>query len=534
VEKIGSKKLQIWLPFLLSLAVAFGMFIGYKLREKTTGAAIFTKNVQKTNVQEVLDLIKNRYVDQKIVDSINTLVVEGLLNNLDPHSVFIPAADLPSVNEVLQGNFDGIGIEFQIFNDTVNVLSVNKNGPSAKAGLQVGDKFIFVNDTILVANKKITGEGIRKLLKGERGSKVSVTVLRNNKLVKATITRGLIPVPSVDVAYLITPTVGFIRINKFAESTYEEFMPKLDSLKRAGMEELILDVRGNSGGFLGEAVDIADEFLDGNKLVVYTKGDKTDRIEYNCKRNGLFETGNLAVLIDESSASASEVLAGALQDWDRATIIGRRSFGKGLVQQQFQLTDGSGLRLTVAKYFTPLGRNIQKPYDKGRDAYKDDLIERLHNGELVVGDTTKPKGKAFKTPKGNTVYGGGGITPNVFIPFDTTLQTKAIFSLFLKGTISKFIYRHYVSNKSYFDNYTTPASFAIGFTPTPNLWGNLTNVAKADSINLQQLSASEKKSLEQKMGSYFARQIWGAQGYYEVANKQDIMVLKALAALQNK
>jgi carboxyl-terminal processing protease len=349
-------------------------------------------------------------------DSINQLAANELLSHLDPHSVYIPADKLKEVNEELMGNFQGIGVEFQILEDTVHVMHVVEGGPSEKAGLQVGDRMLKVDDSIQVAGKKISSDAIRKLLRGPADTKVNLQVLRGNEKKNVTITQGSDTVSPIDAVYMINAETGYLRINKFAERTYEAFMQGMEKLQKQGMKQLILDLRGNGGGLMKEATDIADEFLSEDKLIVYTEGEHVQRYNYKCKRDGIFETGKLEVLIDESTASASEVLAGALQDWDRATIIGRRSFGKGLVQQQFQLTDGSAVRLTIARYYSPLGRNIQKPYSKGKALYEEELVERFHNGEVVKGDTSKPAGKAYKTPGGRTVYGGGGITPDVFVP----------------------------------------------------------------------------------------------------------------------
>ncbi|MBN9297147.1 MAG: S41 family peptidase [Filimonas sp.] len=528
---MGSKKLQVWLPVLFAMVMTVGMFIGYKVKENTSGG-VFFRNTQRTSMQEVLDLIKSKYVDDISSDSMKNVVINNVLANLDPHSVYIPAKEVAGVNEQLMGNFQGIGVEFQMFNDTVNVLNVIENGPSFKAGLQVGDKIINVNDSVTLAGKKLKPDDIRKYLRGPGGTSVKVAVLRGSQMQNFTITRGTIPVPSVDVAYMLTPTTGFIRINKFAETTYEEFMFNLEKLQKLGMKQLVLDLRGNGGGLLNEAVDIADEFLDDNKLIVYTEGSKAPRVDFKSKRDGLFETGKLVVLVDETSASASEVLSGALQDWDRATLVGRRTFGKGLVQQQFLLSDGSALRLTVARYYTPLGRNIQKPYNKGKDKYEEELIERFHDGEVVKGDTSKPSGPAFKTKAGHIVYGGGGITPDIFIPYDTTSQPKEISELYFKGTLSNFVYTYYVQNKAQFAQYKSADDFAKRFATTETEWNALTAFAKRDSIDLSKVSAKEKTRLMQYVEAFLARQIWRTEGYFEVINKDDKMVLKALELMK--
>ncbi|MEP6846604.1 MAG: S41 family peptidase, partial [Panacibacter sp.] len=402
-----------------------------------------------------------------------------------------------------------------------------------KAGVQVGDKIIKVNDSVQVAATKIKPADIKKLLRGDGGSKVKLTVLRDNKLTDVIIERGTIPLPSVDVSYMITPGTGFIHISKFSGTTYKEFMQALEKLQKQNLQQLIIDLRGNGGGILQEAVEIADEFLDEDKMIVYTKGGHVPPTEYHCKRDGLFEKGKLTVLVDETSASASEVLSGALQDWDRATIIGRRTFGKGLVQQQFNLSDGGALRLTVARYYTPIGRNIQKPYESNnRQAYEDELIARFHDGEVVHGDTSAPLGPSFKTKGGHIVYGGGGITPDIFVPFDTTSQPNAILQLYIKGTINNFVYTYYMQNKTFLKTFKTPTDLYKAFHAGEKEWQQLTGFAKRDSVDLSSVPAKTKGDLLQKLPALLARQIWRSEGYYEVSNESDPMIKKAMEAMQ--
>ena len=370
---MGNKKLQVWLPLIFSIVLIAGMFLGYQLSAPQGGKSDFFSSNNRSTLQKALDLIRLKYVDSVNVDSLQGKALQEIMNDLDPHSVYLPPVDLKEANEDLAGNFDGIGVEFNLFSDTVNVVYVIQNGPSDKAGLQIGDKILKVNDSTL-AGKRLSVDEIKDIIRGPGGSKAVLQVLRNNQQQTITVTRGTIPVPSVDAAYMIDKTTGYIKLNKFTESSYEEFMHAMEILKKQGLQSLILDLEDNGGGFMNEAVDIADEFLDGDKLVVYTEGVNNKKREYRCKRPGLFETGKLVVLVDEFSASASEVLAGALQDWCRATIIGRRTFGKGLVQEQYPLGDGSALRLTVARYYTPLGRSIQRSYEKGKKIYMDEVF----------------------------------------------------------------------------------------------------------------------------------------------------------------
>ncbi|HJV18732.1 MAG TPA: S41 family peptidase [Sediminibacterium sp.] len=529
---MGSRKLQIWLPLLFAMVMIAGMIIGFQLKEKTMASRFLTVS-SRSSIQELTELIKNKYVDKVSEDSINALVATQLLEHLDPHSVFIPAKELSAVNEEMMGNFQGIGIEFRMIDDTVNVMSVMKNGPAEKAGLLPGDRLLAVSDTIAVSGKKMDADRIRSLFRGELNSQVKVKYLRNKKIQSVTITRNIIPVNSIDAAYLVEPGKGYIRINKFAERTYEEFMQNLEKLQAQKMQSLIVDLRGNGGGLMKEAVDIADEFLDDNKLIVYTEGEHAPRMEYRCKRPGLFEKGKLVVLIDETSASASEVLAGALQDWDRATIIGRRSFGKGLVQQQFQLSDGAAVRLTVARYFTPLGRNIQKSYNKGVKAYQDELINRFHQNDSSAkkepGDSTR---KIFKTQSGKIVYGGGGITPDTAIAFDSTRFSNQFIQLLMTGSLNNFAYRYFVQNNALFGQFKSPESFSAGYVPGNAEWVALTAYAQKDQIDLSPVNAKGKEIILNRFKALIARHLWRDQGYFMISNQHDPVIGKALQILK--
>ncbi|WP_242692118.1 S41 family peptidase [Aridibaculum aurantiacum] len=530
-NRMGNRKLQVWLPLLFSLVMVLGMIVGFKLRENTAVPGFF-KVINRNTFQEVLDLVDMKYVDPIGLDSLSNKSIQNLLHQLDPHSVYIPASDLTLANDELRGNFSGIGVEFQIFHDTVNVLNVLPGGPSEKAGLLMGDKVIRINDSIQIAGVNMKSEDIRKLLRGGKGTPVKVNVLRDGKPVSVVIERGTIAIPSVDAAYMIDQQTGFIHINKFAESTYREFMMSLEKLQAQKMTRLVLDLRGNGGGLLAQAVNIADEFLDENKLIVYTEGAHVPKYEYRCKRDGLFEKGQLVVLVDESSASASEVLSGALQDWDRATIVGRRSFGKGLVQEQFGLSNGSALRLTVARYFTPLGRNIQKSYKEGYEKYEEEVTSRIQNGEVLKGDTTRRSGPAYKTPGGRIVYGGGGITPDVYVPLDTTSMGDETVKLYLKGTLSNFIYTYYIQHKPELTNYQKANDLAEAFRAGDNEWEALKNFAAKDTINLAKVSAKDKADILKRIPGLLARQMWRQEGYYQVMNRTDDFVKKAMEVMK--
>jgi carboxyl-terminal processing protease len=451
---------------------------------------------------------------------------------LDPHSVYIPAAKLQEVNEDLDGQFEGIGIEFNIFNDTINVLYVIPEGPGDKAGLQIGDKILKADDSLLT-RKNMSADDIKKLIRGVQGSKTVLQIMRDSKVFNSTVTRDMIPVSSVDASYMIDPQTGYIKLNKFSEQTYIDFMKSLEALQKQGMQQLILDLRGNGGGFMNEAVDIADEFLDDNKLIVYTKGINSPKQEYKAKRPGLFETGKLTVLVDELTASASEVLAGALQDWDRAKIIGRRTFGKGLVQQQYPLSDGSALRLTIARYYTPLGRSIQRPYDKGKKEYMDEIWQRYSDGEALYADSNKiSNGREYKTPKGNIVYGGGGIMPDIFVPLDTSTYQRSSAKILLDGTLYKFVYLYYLQHKSLVQQYATPQDFIKHFNNDNEMWQQLVKYASQDTVNLKSVPETDKESLEKRLKANLARFKWRNEGFYEVLNMDDAVIKKALQVLE--
>lgn len=530
---MNKKKIQVWLPLLFSITMIVGMFLGYKMRDAMPGKSFFFTEKRRP-VQEIMDLIKNRYVDDVDMQGLADTAIEAMLSKLDPHSVFIPAEDLQQVNEDIAGKFFGIGIEFNIFDDTLNVINVLKDGPGYKAGLMTGDKFIKVDDS-LVAGNKTDGDDFRRLLRGDRGTKVTITYLRNKEKKQAVVTRDAIPLSSVDASYMITKEIGYIRLNKFSSVTYREFMVELEKLKKAGLQKLVLDLRGNGGGVLDEAIEIADEFLAGDKLITYTEGRHVDKKEYRCRRVGQFEQGELVVLADEGTASASEILLGALQDWDRATIVGRRSFGKGLVQEQFDLSDRSALRLTIARYFTPVGRSIQRPYTAGGKAYYQEINNRYHDGETQHADSVKnDTTKIYKTKAGKIVYAKGGISPDYFIAMDTSGFTKNSALLYEKGTINSFAYNYYLQNLPALHGYKTPADFIKGFVFTAEDWEQFVKAATKDSVNISTASPKEKADLINRIRSSIARQVWRTEGFFEVLNSSDEGIKKALELLEKK
>ena len=527
---MGNKKLQVWLPLIFSVVMIVGMFFGYKLGTQNGSSNGFFSSNNRSSLQEAIDLIKMRYVDSVQVDSLEGKAIQQMMTELDPHSVYFPAVDLKAVNEDLAGNFEGIGVEFNVFSDTVNVVYVMPNGPSDKAGILIGDKILAVNNISLI-HKVSETDSIKKYIRGERGSKAILQIVREGKQQSITVTRGTIPVPTVDAAYMIDKTTGYIKLNKFTDNSYEEFMQAMENLQKQGLLSLIFDLRGNGGGFMNEAVDMADEFLDGDKLIVYTEGVNNKKREYRCKRPGLFEKGKLVLLVDELSASATEVLAGALQDWCRAEIIGRRTFGKGLVQEQYPLSDGSALRLTVARYYTPLGRSIQRSYGKGKKVYMDELWERYNSGEMLSADSLKNHngGKKFMTSCNDTLYGGDGITPNVFVPFDTSHSQQKIIRIFNQTNFSGFVYNYYLQHKGLLEQYKTSTEYVNGFNST-DLLNNVVNTAN-DSLKLKKISPIEKDLLEHRLKALLARYKWRNSGFYQVLNNEDVVIKQAIRQL---
>ncbi|MFZ9504430.1 MAG: S41 family peptidase, partial [Cyclobacteriaceae bacterium] len=439
----GNDKRKIALPLVLALGIAAGMLIGVNL--KSSGTWSGGNATQK--LREVIGLIERNYVDETVPDDLVDDAIEHLLGKLDPHSVYIPASDREAANEDLRGNYEGIGIEFNIFRDTLTVVTPLSGGPSENAGLLSGDKIIQVDDKN-IAGIGLTNAEVYKLLKGPSGTEVNLKVLRRKEEISYSIQRAKIPQFSVDASYMIDKETGYIKINRFASTTYQEFYDALYELKSKGMKKLILDLQGNPGGYMDEATELADEFLSEGKKIVYTKGQNGHYAQnVDATASGFFEKGELIVLINEGSASASEILAGALQDNDRALLVGRRTFGKGLVHNPFNLKDGSELRLTISRYYTPSGRSIQKPY--GEDfAYAEDLDNRFKRGEFFHADSIKFNDSLrYKTVGGRSVYGGGGIMPDYFVPLDTTQNLSLLNELYASTTIQEYSLQYAEQNR---------------------------------------------------------------------------------------
>lgn len=480
--------------------------------------------------------IANLYVDETNPDKLVESAIIGMLEELDPHSTYSNAEEVKKMNEPLQGNFDGIGIQFNMAEDTLFVIQPVSGGPSEKVGIRAGDRIVMVNDT-LIAGVKMSTDDITRRLKGPKGTKVDVKVVRRgvNELLSFTIKRDKIPVYSLDASYMITPKIGYIKINRFGATTYDEFMDALASLKGQGMQDLILDLQGNGGGYLNAAIDIANEFLGQGELIVYTEGRRNPRREFFAKGNGKHQNGKLVVLVDEYSASASEIVAGAVQDWDRGMVVGRRSFGKGLVQRPIDLPDGSMIRLTVARYYTPAGRCIQKPYES-IEQYNADLIERYNRGEMMSADSIHfPDSlKCSTLKKGRTVYGGGGIMPDYFVPVDTTLFTKYHSQLSNKGVLLKVhfqwidAYREEWTKK--YDDY---AVFCKKFELDEAMMQQLIEEGEKDGVKFDEEQYKKSEPLiKLQMKALIARDLWNMNEYYHTINVVNESVNKAVELLE--
>lgn len=536
-ETLSNKeKINIFLPLVLALALAGGIWIGFKMASTQKSPHVIGANQGQDpsnsgKVEEVLRFIDARYLEQESSDKLENAAIEAVLKELDPHSSYISLDNIEQVNESLNGNFEGIGIEFYILEDTIYVVGVIDEGPSDQAGLLKGDKIIMIDDS-LVAGKNIYNKNVINKLKGEAGSPVTIKVKRAGfaGLKEMQITRGEIPMYSVLTACMLNKSTGLIKINRFSGTTYDEFMKALDDLvENQGMQHLILDLRHNPGGYLQAATKILDQLFTSRKLLVYTEGRNFHRKEYNSTGKAIFEVNKVVVLIDESSASASEIVAGAIQDNDRGLVIGRRSFGKGLVQEQYKLTDGSALRLTVARYFTPSGRYIQKPYDGSEGRYGDDLRKRYESGELYSKDSIQiSDSTVYRTVNGRIVHGGGGIIPDIFIPLDTSRINAYFQAINLLGR--DYIYK-FLDHKRFAlaKKYPTYEDFEANFSVSDLFLEQL--VLYAESKDLKQdngLFKKYKADLKMEIKANIADQLYGEVAYYKTRFSIDAMVQRAI------
>ncbi|MBL7952732.1 MAG: S41 family peptidase [Flavobacteriales bacterium] len=477
------------------------------------------------------DVDKNKLVDAAIV---------SMLEELDPHSIYIPKEDLEEVNEPLKGNFEGVGIQFNIVRDTIYVVDAIPGGPSERIGIRAGDRILSI-DKENVAGVNFKNNDVMKRLRGKKGTKVDVAILRKGETeaLDFTITRDKIPIYSVEASYIAEPGVGYIKVSRFSATTMKEFREKLTELKNAGMKDLILDLQGNGGGYLRTAIEMADEFLGDRKLVVYTEGRTSPREDTYSTKEGLFEKGRLVVLVDEGSASASEIVSGAIQDWDRGLIVGRRSFGKGLVQRPVMLSDGSAVRLTVSRYYTPSGRSIQKSYEDGIEAYQREKSERLVKGELTTADSIHAADTVkFFTMNKRVVYGGGGIMPDVFVPIDTAQSSAYFGQLVRKGILNTFALAYVDEHRSELvAAYDGPAAFNSRFVITDALRNGLRNAAMEEGVEEDPQGMERSKELiDLRLKALIARDVWNTSAYWQVINSGnpvDRSFQRALESLNN-
>lgn len=535
---MNKKQYQLLLifPILIALAIVVGVFLGRFLSGSDYATIIYQgKNKPTNKLQEIFLYIEDSYVDSIEAKELEEKSIQLLLQDLDPHSYYIPPEDFGEMNEPLEGNFDGIGVEFRIVEDTVVVISVISGGPSEKVGLMSGDRIIRV-DSFDIAGIEITNNDVIKKLKGPRGTEVNVYVYRKSspKELKFKITRGSIPINSIDASYMVSKKVGYVKISRFAKNTHEEFMVAVNKLLDKKMEHIIIDLRGNGGGVLNAAADIVDEFLKSGKLIVYTEGRSRSKSSYYASGSGILENTRVAILIDENSASASEILAGAIQDNDRGVVLGRRSFGKGLVQEQLVFPDGSAVRLTVARYYTPTGRCIQKSYEEGKKSYRQEAYERFARGEYLSADSIKfIDSLKFYTPKGKVVYGGGGIMPDVFVPLDTSGRSDYLSKLLYGGVFDQFAFDFIDKNKARFKKYKDADEFSDEFYISSEIINEFVAFAENKLVPKDPVGLKFSMSvIKGRIKADMARHLFGSEGFYMIMNKDDKVIDRALKELK--
>lgn len=524
-----------FIPFLLAICLIAGIAIGTFYANHFSGNKLGIINTSSNKLNALLRIIDDQYVDTVNMGELVEEAMPQILSELDPHSSYIPAKDLEAVNADLKGSFSGIGIQFTIQNDTIHVNSVIQGGPSEKVGLMAGDRIVEVDDSAFVG-KIVTNSEAMKRLKGEKGSKVKLGVYRPGEkdLLHFTVIRGNIPVKSIDAAYMINEKVGYIKVNKFGETTYPELLIALAKLNQKNCEGLIVDLRGNTGGYMAAAIQMVNEFLPNNRLIVYTQGRKSPREDYNSNGTGSNQKMPLVVLVDEGSASASEIFAGAIQDNDRGTIVGRRSFGKGLVQQPIEFSDGSAIRLTIARYYTPSGRCIQKPYEKGKESeYELDLLTRYEHGEFFSADSIKQdETEVYHTRLGRLVYGGGGIMPDIFVPQDTTGMTSYFRMAANRGLIIRYTFDYTDQNRSTLQKYDTPEKMEA-YLKGQNLLNKFAAWAEKKGLKRRNnLMMKSRRLFEMSLYGNIIYNMLGMEAYVEYLNESDKTVLKAVEILE--
>jgi carboxyl-terminal processing protease len=532
---MDKNKLKVYLPLVYAGLLLVGVLLGLELGKGKNGISLFKPKPQD-KINEVINYVKQNYVDTIGHNQLEEKAITGLLQSLDPHSVYISPSEFHDATDPLLGGFEGIGVQFRIEHDSITVITPVSGGPSEKLGIKAGDRIVKVEGKN-VAGVKITNNEVLRKLKGPKGTKVHVSIFRKGVkgLIDYTITRDVIPIYSLDVSYMIDPAIGYIRLNDFSATTHDELIKALKDLNSKGMKKLILDLRGNGGGRLQAAIDVADEFLPDGKLIVYTKGIHRPKETAYATSGGLFETGELVVLIDEWSASASEIVAGAIQDNDRGLIIGRRSFGKGLVQEQLDFKDGSAIRVTVARYYTPTGRCIQKSYKNGSEDYYNDYYHRILSGEMENPDSIHfADSLKFRTPKGKIVYGGGGIMPDIYVPIGKDTTYKYFNLLANKGLIYQFAFDYTDKNRLTL-KYHSFSDFDRNFVITNPMYSDFITYTSKSGIKREgkDLSASDAR-VKVLLKAYIGRNILDNPGFYPLLNSIDETVLKAVSVLQSR
>lgn len=532
---MNNKKSNRFMPLMMALCVVIGIIVGSFYSNHFSGNRLSIINTGTNRINNLLHIIDDQYVDKVNLDSLVEDAMPKILTELDPHSVYISAKDVEAANQDLQGSFSGVGIQFVIRQDTIHVQNVIQNGPAERAGILAGDKIVMVDDQTFVG-KAVTNQEAMKRLKGPKNTKVKIGVLRygHSKPQSFVVTRGDIPIKSVSATYMIDDKTGYIRIKSFGETTYAELLVALAKLGESGFQNLIIDLRDNTGGYLQSAVQMANEFLPKNKLIVYTEGRKSPRQDFRSDGRGSYKQTPLVVLINEGSASASEIFAGAMQDNDRATVIGRRSFGKGLVQKQIEFSDGSMVRLTIARYYTPSGRCIQKPYVHGEtDDYAQDLMSRYEHGEFFSQDSIKHTGPKYHTSNGRVVYGGGGITPDIFVPEDTTGFTSYYKQATMSGLILQFAFTYTDDNRPKLNNFKEMMALA-DYLKKQNLVDKFANYANDKGLKRRNLMIRKSHYLlDRFINSRIIYNMLDEQAWLEYVNEDDATIREALKTFRN-
>lgn len=509
-----NRKLHIAFPLLIALSMITGMSIGFKLKEDTNTIHSFFHNDAPTSMSEIVQIVEKNYVDSVNVNELKKDAVNAFLSKLDPYSIYLPPFDAQVFQEEMQGNFKGIGIDYEKINDTIHILSLTTNGPAEKGGIQVGDHLTKLNG-IDITFQQGKGVDFRKTLRDEikKSNDLKFTVSRNGKIIEVPVTAGTVPLPSIEVYYMLTPSIGYVKMNKFSETSYKEFMEYTEDLQKKGMKHLVVDLRGNSGGIMEQAYQIAAEFFPANQLIFSTKG-RNDKKDFLALRDGFYINMPLVLLVDETTASSSEIFAGTMQDYDRAIIIGRQTFGKDLVQKLYRLKNGGAIRLSSARYYTPLGRDIQKPFE---------------NIEIPTF-----KIKTFKTKSGKILHSYQAIQPDITIPFDSAGFPKEIREFYLKGVLSRYAYSYYITHANMLKQYTSPIQLAEKFNPTQKDWEDIVHFAKTQQYNISDITPNAKNEVLKKFKAFLARQIWRNQGYFIASNYADANVKKAIEVLSQK